>query len=253
MSMLTISEREIRQHGPGNALAVCWRQWRAERALRRRGIRFRDTDPARVAAAYAAMTDGEFAAINGRQDWANWRTIPRALSGHVPDRPLRVLDLGCGTGSSTQVLAFYAPAGSHITGYEFASALLEAARRRSYCHRDGQSARVDFVCQGVTEALRAADGSLLPDRSVDVVNASGVVGHHLNADSVQPLVAELRRVLVPDGTALLDIGPTLSAAALTSIMTSAGFQREGHYRSWWGDPTGQIVLRLVPNAIGPRS
>jgi SAM-dependent methyltransferase len=245
MGRLIIPEAEIRRHGPGNALAVCWRQWRAERALRRRGIHFRDTDPARVAAAYAAMTDAEFDAINGRQDWANWRTIPRALSGHVPDRPLRVLDLGCGTGSSTQVLAFYAPAGSHVTGYEFAAPLLDVARRRTYRHREGTLANVVFVCQGVTEPLRAADGAQLPDRSVDVVNASGVVGHHLNADSIQPLVADLRRVLVVDGIAALDVGPTLPEKALTGIMTAAGFEREGHYRSWWGDPTGEVVFRRV--------
>jgi SAM-dependent methyltransferase len=246
--MLSIPEREIRRHGPGHALAVCWRQWRAERALRRRGIHFRDTDPARVAAAYAAMTDAEFAAVNGRQDWANWRTIPRALNGHVPDRPLRVLDLGCGTGSSTQVLAFYAPAGSHISGYEFAAPLLEVARRRHYPHPDGQMARVDFVCQGVTEPLRAADGVLLPDRSVDIVNASGVVGHHLDADSIRPLVSELRRALVADGLAMLDVGPTMRAAALTALMAESGFQFEGHYRSWWGDPTGEIVFHFVPRS-----
>lgn len=108
--MLTITGREIRRHGPGNALGVCWRQWLAERRLARRGIHFRDTNLEAVSAAYGAMSAAEFDAINGRQDWANWRTIPRALSGHVPDRPLRILDLGCGTGSSTQVLAWYAPA-----------------------------------------------------------------------------------------------------------------------------------------------
>src|SRR5207249_2627339 len=102
MAMLVIPEREIRRHGPGHALAVLWRQWRAERALARRGIHFRATEPAQIAAAYAAMSDAEFAGVNARQDWANWRTIPRCLSGRVPDRPLRVLDLGCGTGSSTQ-------------------------------------------------------------------------------------------------------------------------------------------------------
>src|SRR3954469_15229830 len=112
--MLAISERDIRRHGPGYVLAVCWRQWRAERSLARRGVHFRatDPDPDRVAGAYAAMSPTDFDAINGRQDWANWRTIPRALSGRLPDRPLRVLDLGCGTGGSTRVLAFYCPAGS---------------------------------------------------------------------------------------------------------------------------------------------
>ena len=107
--MLTISEAEIRSHGPGGVLAVCWRQWRTERGLARRGIRFRDTDFERVAAAYAAMSQAEFDAINGRQDWANWRTIPLALSGRVPGRPLRVLDVTAGTGIVTRQLQDLSP------------------------------------------------------------------------------------------------------------------------------------------------
>src|SRR4029079_11853434 len=107
---------------------VAWRRCRFGRPWPRRGVHSRATAPARVLAAYAAMTHAEFDAINGRQDWANWRTIPRALHGHLPDRPLRVLDLGCGTGSSTRVLAFYCPLGSHITGYEIAEPMLACAR-----------------------------------------------------------------------------------------------------------------------------
>jgi SAM-dependent methyltransferase len=239
----TISEFEIRRHHPGGTLIACWRQWRGERALRRRGIQFRHTDPDIVAAAYAAMTDHEFDAINARQDWANWRTIPRALSGHVPDRPLRVIDLGCGTGSSTRVLAFYCPVGSSIVGYEMAEALVACARRRSYVHRSGRPADVQFVCQAMTAPFRRPDGSLLPDHSVDLVNASGVVGHHLDRDLVRPLIAELQRVLGNDGVAMLDVGPALPGPMLTSIMASAGFKVLGHYRSWFLDPTGELVFR----------
>jgi SAM-dependent methyltransferase len=243
MSLLVIPRREIRRHGPGRLLAVCWRQWRTERALARRGVRFRATDPAAVAGAYAAMSDREFDAVNGRQDWANWRTIPRALSGHLPDRPLRVADLGCGTGSSTSVLAFYCPEGSRLTGYELVLALVEVARGRPYPHRGGRPALVEFVCQGVTEPLRQPGGAPVPERTLDLVNASGVVGHHLDPDTVGPLVAELRRVLAPGGVAMLDVGPTLRAAELTRAMTAAGFTRLGRWRSWWLDPTGQVVFR----------
>src|SRR5438046_2690877 len=204
MATLLIPESEIRRHGPGHALAVCWRQWRAERALAKRGIRFRDTDPARVAAAYAAMSDADFDAINGRQDWANWRTIPRALSGHVPDRPLRVLDLGCGNGSSTRPLAFYCPAGSHITGYELTEHLADAARRRVYRHRSGAVARVEILCQSITETLRQADGSLLPAASVDLATSTGVIGHHLNVRTIRPLIEELARVLKRGSIVALD-------------------------------------------------
>src|SRR5205823_2777685 len=108
------------------------------------GVRYRTTDPAAACEAYAAMTEEEFDASNARQQWANWRTIPRALSGCVEDRPLRVVDLGCGPGSSTRVLAFYCPAGSRITGYDQAEPLLELARRRTYKHRSGAPASVEF-------------------------------------------------------------------------------------------------------------
>jgi SAM-dependent methyltransferase len=233
---------------PRSVLLACWRQWRAERSLHRRGIRFRHTDPNIVAAAYAAMTDREFDAINAPQDWANWRTIPRALNGHVADRPLTVLDLGCGTGSSTRVLAYYCPAESTIIAYEMAEALLCCARRRQYLHGSGRLAKVEFVCQGVTEPFRSSDGSMLPDHSVDLVNASGVVGHHLDADLIRPLIAELQRVLVSDGVAMLDVGPTLRARALVKIMAAAGFACLGHYRSCFLDPTGEVVFRRLQSS-----
>jgi SAM-dependent methyltransferase len=242
--MLVIPESEIRRHGPGGIVGVCWRQWRTERRLAHRGIFFRATEPARVAAAYAAMTSTEFDAINGPQDWANWRTIPRALSGNVPVRPLRVLDLGCGTGGSTRVLAFYCPCGSHITGYEFTAELLEWSRKRVYRCQDGGAAQVDFVCQGVTETLAEPDGSPVAPAAVDVASASGVVGHHLNRRSIAPLVQELCRVLKPGGVAMLDVGPTLGAKDLRAVLTQAGFEFVGRFRSWFGDPTGQMVFRL---------
>jgi SAM-dependent methyltransferase len=242
--MQTIDKRDIGRNGPGNILAVCWRWWRTERRLARRGIRFRSTDVNAVVAAYAAMSEKEFEAINGLQAWANWRTIPRALSGHVPDRPLRVLDLGCGSGDSTRVLAFYCPAGSRITGYEFAQPLVEFARGRNYRHRSGGPADVTFCCQGVTEPLREPDGQAIADQSVDLVNASGVVGHHLSRETVAPLVAELKRVLVPDGTAMLDVGPTLRARELREVMEANGFRALGRRRSWLLDPTGEVIFRL---------
>src|SRR5205085_586189 len=129
-------------------------------------------------------------------------------------------------------------------GYELAAPLIEVARRRTFGDRTGQPAQVDFVCQGVTETLRRADGAALPAGSVDLVNSSGVVGHHLNVETVQPLVAELCRGLRPGGTAMLDVGPTLRPRALRAIMEQAGFVLCGRYRSWFGDPTGEMVFRL---------
>ncbi|MBN9518053.1 class I SAM-dependent methyltransferase [bacterium] len=226
-----------------NVLAVCWRQWRAERALDRRGVHFRSTVPAAVAAAYAAMSAAEFEAINGPQAWANWRTIPRAVRGRLPDRPCRVIDLGCGTGTSTQVLAYATPPGSLIVGYEQSAQLLAHTGRREYVHRGGHPANIRFVCQGVTEPFRGPDGGRLANGSVDLVSASGVVGHHLNTGTIRPLVGELRRVVIPGGLALLDYGPTLPAAALVSLLGAAGFLPLGHYRSWPLARSGQVAFR----------
>ncbi|MBI3891203.1 MAG: class I SAM-dependent methyltransferase [Candidatus Wallbacteria bacterium] len=243
MEPYRIDETEISRHGPGNLLAVCWKQWRAERALAARGIHFRTTDPTVAEAAYAAMTAGEFEAVNGRQAWANWRTIPRALSGNIPEQPLLVVDLGCGTGPSTSVLAFYCPAGSRVIGYELAEPLVRIAGRRSYPDRAGRPAQVTFVAQPVTKPLCDASGVLLGDGSVDVVNASGIVGHHFTEATIGPLVDEIRRVLSQRGIAMLDVGPTLGEAVLTRLMDRAGFVATGRYRSWPFDPTGEIVFR----------
>jgi len=243
-TMLAFTEKEIRRNCPHkNLIRLFWQQWRTENRLAKRGVRFRATAMKQVVSAYSAMSATEFDSINSRQDWANWRTIPRAMNGNVPDHPLRVLDLGCGTGSSTRVLAYYCPADSHITGFEIAEPMLEIAAKREYRHRDGRMTHVDFVCQGVTQTLLQPDGEPVPNASVDLVNASGVVGHHLTPETFLLLLAELQRVLTPAGVAMLDVGPKIRAGRLRTIMEAANFTCLGRYRSWFGDPTGEMVFR----------
>ena len=83
----------------------------------------------------------------------------------------------------------------------------------------------------------------MPRASADLVNASGVVGHHLKPDTFPLLLAELQRVLKPAGIAMLDVGPNLRAGELRSLMEPAGFTHLGHFRSWFADPTGEMVFR----------
>ncbi|MGH7127446.1 MAG: hypothetical protein ACREIV_02670, partial [Planctomycetaceae bacterium] len=66
---LHIPERDIRRNGPGFYPRVFLRQRRTERALEKRGVRFRRTEPQEVEAAYSAMSADEFDAVNGRQNW----------------------------------------------------------------------------------------------------------------------------------------------------------------------------------------
>ena len=233
---------EVKRFGPGNLAGVLWRQWRAERALEARGVRFRSTEPGAVAAAYAAMSAGEFDAVNGRQAWANWRTIPASLDGLLPDEPLRAVDLGCGTGGSTAVLARLLPAGSTVTGVEFAEPLADVARSREYPNRHG-NCRVEFLVGSVCEPLSDESGERVAAGSIDLVNSSGVIGHHLTGADLNACLDEIARVLRPGGVAALDPGPTASAATLTAGMEERGFRLERRTRSNPFDRCGQAVFR----------
>lgn len=223
-------------------IGVCWRQWRVERQLRGRGIDFRSTDPELVRAAYAHMSPAEFAAINGRHAWANARTLRKSLAGLIPDRPVRTIDLGSGSGTSTRVLARLLPRGSRIVGLEFTNSLAEAARRQRYVAADGSPQQVTFAVGSVAETFIDAEGGEIASGTADLVNASGVLGHHLNEAGIVHAVDEVHRVLASGGIAALDVGPNLSAARLTDLMRARGFTRLRRSRGQPFDRTGQVVF-----------
>jgi 2-polyprenyl-3-methyl-5-hydroxy-6-metoxy-1,4-benzoquinol methylase len=123
-----------------------------------------------------------------------WERLPDELE--APDMGLRsafardnvragdrVLDLGCGQGDLTAVLA---GAGARPLGVDVAEAALRRARRRH--------PRLSFERAPVEGPLPLADGAF------DVVWASEVIEHV--ADTARWL-SEVRRVLVPGGRLLL--------------------------------------------------
>ena len=98
----------------------------------------------------------------------------------------RVLDLGCGDGALTGLLADAAGASGSVTGVDVAQAALARARKRR---------------PELTFTLAPIDGALpFDDGSFDVVWASEVIEHV--ADTARWL-SEVRRVLVPRGRLLL--------------------------------------------------
>ncbi len=123
-----------------------------------------------------------------------WERLPDDL--HPPDLALRrafaaahvaagdrVLDLGCGEGDLTAVLA---QTGARALGVDVAPAALERARRRH---------------PQLTFGLTPIDGPLaFDDGSFDVVWSSEVIEHV--ADTARWL-SEVRRVLVPGGRLLV--------------------------------------------------
>jgi SAM-dependent methyltransferase len=225
------------------SLDLLWRQFITEWRVARRGVRFRSTSGTAVRSAYAAMTVDEFDAINSRQQWANEQVIPRIVGAYLPYRVVTAIDLGCGTGGSTEVLARCCADGSTIIGYDQAPQLIERARRNPYITDSGRQAKVMFVCQSIVQQLHGTDGQGLEKSSVDFVLSRGVVGHHFDTSRLRRLLAELRRVLRPGGIVALDSGPILSLEVIEETARGFGMRRLGTERSCAFDHGVELILR----------
>lgn len=243
------SDRAIIQtahrQGPCVSLLRTWLRQRArERAIRRRDIQFRTTDDGSVRSAYGAMRIDEFADINSLQAWANWRTIPRNLRAVACNRPLRVLDLCCGLGQSTEVLAFYLPPGSEILGLDGNPHFVGAAAGRLYFHRNGGTVKSSFRAQSVLDTFCAESGRVVAGNSIDLIHAVGAIGSHFRPEATAALVAECARVTAPGGAALLDAGREgTPPAVLRKIMDACGFDYVQQARSCRLDRHWQLCFR----------
>jgi SAM-dependent methyltransferase len=143
-----------------------------------------------------------------------------AVLTHFLGRPdlsgLTVLDLGCSTGFISHELH---RAGARVTGVDIDEPGLARARDRF-------GGQIPFVC---------ADGEALPwpDRSVDAVVFNHIYEHVVDPDAV---MAEIRRVLRPDGVVYLGLGNRLGVM-------------EPHYRlpflSWLPYPAADRYVALT--------
>jgi SAM-dependent methyltransferase len=230
---------------PLGFLAMLVRQAGHEARVRLlRKIPFRSSRNEDARRAYAALALWEFEGINERQAWSNWRTIRRNLDGRVPRRPVRAIDLCCGTGRSTEVLAYHLEPGSTILGVDADPRFVAAARLRRYRTREGAEAHVTFRCQSVLERLQDDERESVPASSVDVVNSSGAVGCHFEAEATAVLASEVDRVLRPGGLALIDCGPDgTRSGELLAIFQAHGFRPIHRARSCPFDRYWQVCFR----------
>ena len=107
-----------------------------------------------------------------------------ALVGDVRGR--RVLDLGCGTGADSVLLA---ARGADVSGVDISPELLTLASQRAAL--DGQAERIVTLC-GSTHDIP------VPDASIDLVFGNAVL-HHVD---LALTAREVRRVLKPGGRAI---------------------------------------------------
>jgi SAM-dependent methyltransferase len=218
--------------------------WTEGKLLLIRGISFRSRDNVAAREAYRQMQLVEFEGINARQRWANWRTIPRNLAGRLPERKLFAVDLCCGTGHSTEVLAYYLPEGTKILGIEFNPEFVRSAEKKTFRHRSGKLVEVSFRAQSVLETFRDAVGNPLSELSVDLVNSCGAVGSHFDPAMTRVLADELSRVLKVGGLALIDSGlPGTNKRQLEEIFESQGFEVLGSAKSSILDFFRQVCFR----------
>ncbi len=214
-------------------IAILFRQlWTEGRLIAIRGINFRSRDNEAAREAYRQMHLREFEGINARQKWANWRTVPRNLEGRLPESAMVAIDLCCGIGHSTEVLAHHLPEGSKILGIEFNPEFVKSAQKKIYRHRTGKPVEVSFRAQSVLEAFRDAGGALLKDSSIDLINSCGAVGSHFDPSMTRVLAHELARVMKPGGLALIDSGlPGTNKKQLVEIFEAEGFDTLGSAKS----------------------
>ncbi|MGH0034475.1 MAG: methyltransferase [Myxococcota bacterium] len=148
----------------------------------------------------------EFSATRGHP-WPGWRRVVEDLP--VPaDRPLDVLDVGCGNGRLVMWLAEAYPGALRYTGTDSSVPLLEEARRRHRSHAWAHFAPCDFIAQPPATAL--------PGGPFDWIAVFGVL-HHVPS-------FERRRELLEAAGHRLEVGGRLTVS-LWQFVHSPKFQR----------------------------
>ncbi len=113
--------------------------------------------------------------------WDHNAHYHRRLTGHVPEQCRRVLEIGCGTGTFSRLLARRA---ERVLAIDLSPQMIRLARERSRLYPNIDFVRGDVMTQH------------LPDNEFDCVATLTTI-HHLPAE---PLLRKIREALKPGGT-----------------------------------------------------
>jgi SAM-dependent methyltransferase len=123
-----------------------------------------------------------------------------------PGRPLRVLDLCCGSGVLLEVLAH---AGHRVSGLDISPAMLDRARHRLR----------DEIASGQVELIEGDASSFELGTAFDLVTCSYWSLHELPPDTLKQALAAVVRHLAPSGVFAAHVMMARSAHAVDGVVT----------------------------------
>jgi len=179
-----------------------------------------------VRATYETIADSYAAARH-----VPWPEVAEFIDALPANR--RVLDLGCGHGRHTAVLA---DRGHRVLSVDFSRRLLEIGRRTAA--RSGWGARIEWI---------EADAMAVPvrPRSADACVCAAVLHHLPSRDDRVAVLREIERILRPDGPAFLSAWaidqPRFAAIARQRV--SYPPEVRGDVEIPWPMPDGSAVPR----------
>jgi len=155
----------------------------------------------------------------------------RALLTHVPASAKHAIDVGCGDGVITRVLA---TRGMSVVGLDVSPRMIALARART-----DPRLRIEYRHADVMTAD-------LPERTFDLVVSVAVV-HHLPLDVIVPRVA---RLVAPGGTLLLQDVMNRRGLSQVPINVAAMFSRQVRRLTAPSRTTARVAAAYLAHGAG---
>ena len=102
----------------------------------------------------------------------------------------------------------------------------------------------EFVVQDAVQPFARQDKSLIKENSIDYVNTSGIVGHHLTKEAFTNMAKNISKVSKKGGFAAIDEGPSLNNEVIIPIMKKLGWKFIRPVRILPWKKSGQLLFRL---------